>query len=110
MCSPQGDSENAEFPWRILSRSRLEEEMAVLEAVREGAHSMELLQTRTRLPWSVLSRTTGFLLGAGLMTVADDNHTVKLSLREKGAELIKRYKGIVERIEAVRAVVQVGPG
>ena len=101
-------SHSDEQSGRTSSRSHLEEEMMVLSAVRGGANSMELLQTNTNLPWSVLRDTAGSLLKAGLLTVDDDNQIPRLSLRTKGLELIEKYRGILERIATARAVIQVG--
>ena len=89
-----------------LSRSRLEEEMVILAAVREGASSMELLQNRTNLPWRVLSDTAGSLLQAGFLTVEDGNQIPKLNLKTKGLELIERYRGVLNRIATARAVIE----
>jgi predicted transcriptional regulator len=99
---------SAELAGRMLSRSHLEEEMMILSAVRGGANSMDLLQTKTNLPWSILRDTAGSLLKAGLLTVDDDNQIPRLSLRTKGLELIERYRGVLERIATARAVIQVG--
>lgn len=109
MSSSNDTSHGDELRLRFLTKSHLEEEMFILDAVRKGANSMELLQSETNLPWAVLSDTAGFLLGAGFLTVDSDSQSAKLSLKAKGLDLIERYRDVVEGIRAARTVIEMGP-
>jgi predicted transcriptional regulator len=107
--SPDNESARAEgLLKRVCKKPRLEERMSVLQAIQDGANSRELLMERTSLAWSSLREIIGSLSDAGLLGVEDHGAWPKYLLREKGVELIKRYRGVVERIETARTVVEFG--
>jgi predicted transcriptional regulator len=76
-------------------------------AKRERANRKELLLANTSLTWSRLREIIGSLAEAGLLSVEEDGRWVNYKLRTKGHELIRKYNGVVERIETAHAVIEV---